>query len=529
MQDCRDGVAYAKRWPRMMTLGIRRFFHGFLVLFSASGLSASERPIWNQFRGPNGAGVAETARPPLALGGSNTVWSISIPPGLSSPVLSENRLFLTAVENGRLLTLALETKSGRELWRRLAPEVPLEKVHEISSPATPTPYVDAHRLYVYFGSYGLLCYDHDGKELWSKPIPTPKSLYGMAASPIGCQNRLILVLDTDDNLPDSRLSQSKILALDKATGDVVWEAARPLVRSGWSTPILWDHADGKDLVVLGSGRVCGYDPESGAEKWFAPGFSRETIAVPVADHERVYVSASMLGGVADDQPDPEPFWVAMLHFDVNQDGKIEREEITRDFTFPFRPELPVGHPGFGLPLPSDETKRRERQLSVFKSVDKDGDGFWTQEEFIGNMSFRREKPRLMAIRPGGAGDISESHVAWQLHRSIPEIPSPLLYRDRLYLVRNGGILAAVNARDGSLLYNERLGAPGLYSASPVIANEHLYLVSNRGMVSVVKTGDDFQRVSQHDLGEEVMVTPGLDASTIYIRGAKRLFAFRDLQ
>jgi outer membrane protein assembly factor BamB len=142
------------------------------------------------------------------------------------------------------------------------------------------------------------------------------------------------------------------------------------------------------------------------------------------------------------------------------------------------------------------------------------------------MSFRRGKPMLMAIRPGGEGDVTETHVSWQLHRSIPEIPSPVFYKDRLYLVRNGGLLAAVDATNGEVLYRERLGGTGQYSASPVVANDHLYLASNRGLVSVVKTGDAFQMVHQHDLGEPVFVTPALDASTVYIRTETNILAFR---
>ena len=140
--------------------------------------------------------------------------------GLSSPVLGGNRVFLTAVENGRLVTLALNTATGKPLWRRQAPEVKLEKVHAASSPAASTPHVDTQRIYVYFGSYGLLCYDHAGKEQWTKPIPTPKSMYGAATSPIGYGDNVILVLDSDGKQIASSRSVAKTmtnetLSLDK--------------------------------------------------------------------------------------------------------------------------------------------------------------------------------------------------------------------------------------------------------------------------------------------------------------------------
>jgi len=142
------------------------------------------------------------------------------------------------------------------------------------------------------------------------------------------------------------------------------------------------------------------------------------------------------------------------------------------------------------------------------------------------MSFRRAKPTLMAIRPGGAGDVTESHVSWQLHRGIPEIPSPVLFDGHIYLVCNGGLLSAVAAADGQILYRTRLAAPGHYSASPIIAGDHLYLASNRGMISVVKAGDDFELTHQHDLADPIFVTPAIDASTIFIRTETKLLAFR---
>ena len=498
-----------------------------LFLLTGSDVLAEGTAEWNQFRGPRGSGVSPDGRPPVRIGADNLAWKTPVSGGLSSPVLYRNRLFLTAVdEDDGFVTLAFDSETGDLLWSRNAPEAPPEKVHEVNSRATPTPFVDENRVYVYFGAYGLLCYDHSGELLWTREIPTPKSLYGSATSPVGYRGSLILVLDNDANLPDSKLSRSRILALDKSTGDVLWETPRPFFRSGWSTPTIWDHGSGRDLVVLGSGRVSGYNPDTGAEKWFATGFSRETIAIPVVGKGLIYAMAAQLGGVPDEKIDPEPFWKAVLQFDVNKDQRIERGEMTGHFTFPLRPELPPGHPGYGIPLPKDEKERGKRLDSILGWIDRDNDGFWTESEFVANISRGRGKPRLMAIRPGGKGDITESHVAWQLHRNIPEIPSPLFHDGRIYLVRNGGILAGVNAKNGGVLYRERLGGSGQYSASPVAAGGYLYLVSNRGLVSVVREGDAFELVHEHNLGEAGKVSPAIDALTIYFRTSGHLLAFR---
>ena len=481
---------------------------------------------WAQFRGPNGSGVAVGCVPPVRPGPGNLAWSAPVPRGHSSPVLSGDRIFLTGVDGGRLVTLAIDRGSGELLWRREAPVVPLEKVHPANNPAAPTPLVDAKRLYVYFGSYGLLCYDHEGGELWSRPIPAPGNLYGMSTSPIGHGDRLILVLDNEDNLPDSKLSRSVLLAVDKASGKTVWETPRPLQRSSWSTPAIWTHAHGEDLVVLGGRRAVAYDPETGAERWFATGFSKETIAVPVSGAGHLYLSSAQLGGGADDEVDPAPFWAAMMRLDRNRSGTLETDELTDDFTFPLRPELPLGHPGFGVPLPADPAKRRERQRQIFGGIDKDGDGVWTREEFGAHLTSRRGRPLMLAIKPGGSGDVSGTHVAWELNRSIPEIPSPIFYEHRLYMVRNGGTLAAVDPADGKLLYRGRLGSVGQYSASPVAANGHLYLVSDEGTISVVKAGPTFELVHQLELEAPAPVTPAIDTDTIYFRSRTHLLAFR---
>jgi len=94
------------------------------------------------------------------------------------------------------------------------------------------------------------------------------------------------------------------------------------------------------------------------------------------------------------------------------------------------------------------------------------------------------------------------------------------------MIRSGGLLSSVNAVTGKLLYSERLGSSGQYSASPVIANGNLYLISETGQITIAKTGDTFEIVHQHKLGESIQVSPAFDASTLYIRGAKHLWAFR---
>jgi len=351
-------------------------------------------------------------------------------------------------------------------------------------------------------------------------------MYGTATSPIVHREMLILVLDDLANLPGSQLSRSRVIALKKSTGELVWETPRPFHRDSWSTPMIWKHQQGTDLVVHGNGRVCGYHPETGEEKWYASGFSREAISIPVTGNGLLYVSSSMQGGRGDEKLDPGPFWKALLYFDGNGNNQIEKSEISRYFTTPFRPELPPEHPGFGLPLPGDPTHRRRRQNAIFDWYDRNRDGIVTREEFQEHLSVGRGRPNLAAIQPGGKGDITDTHVSWNLRRGIPEIPSPLFHRDRIYLIRDGGILSCVDARTGKFLYQKRTGASGQYSASPVLANDYIYVISSRGVVTVVPAGDAFEIAHQEDLKSPVAATPAIDEDSLYIRTADGLMAFR---
>ena len=126
-----------------------------LVLLTTLSGRADKPEPWNQFRGPNGSGIRSDARIHLP-DKNNLLWQAPLPFGLSSPVLSEDKIFLTGIEEARLVALALERKSGKLLWKKQAPETEIEKFHESSSPATPTPFIDENRLFVYFGSWASL-------------------------------------------------------------------------------------------------------------------------------------------------------------------------------------------------------------------------------------------------------------------------------------------------------------------------------------------------------------------------------------
>jgi hypothetical protein len=132
--------------------------------------------------------------------------------------------------------------------------------------------------------------------------------------------------------------------------------------------------------------------------------------------------------------------------------------------------------------------------------------------------------RGMAIRPGGRGDITETHVAWRYDRATPYIPSPVVLGDYFYMVRDGGVMTCLNARTGEEVWQERLPARGDYYASLIAAQDKLYAVSEEGEVTVVAAGPTYRVLSSNSMGERTMATPAVSDGELFIRTDQTLFA-----
>ncbi len=324
-----------------------------ILVFNLAANGEQGKVNWNQFRGPNGQGVAEAERIAVQFSpDSNVLWKTAIGAGKSSPVIWNGRIFLTVKESAdgkELVTLAIDREDGKILWRQAVQAETKVRFHPMNGPASITPAADEKHVYIYFGTYGLLCYDHDGNKVWERKIETPKNKYGMATSPILYEDKVILVLDGDGG-------SSRLLAVNRDTGETAWEQPRSLFKAGWSTPTIWRHGDAEELVVLGSKRLTSYDPSTGAEIWWAGGFPQETVSIPAAGEGLLFASAAALGGRGDDKWDAAGTWrMTVEEFDRNHDNQIQRDEMTKGFAFIQRPELPKDNPGYGLPVRSMDT------------------------------------------------------------------------------------------------------------------------------------------------------------------------------
>ncbi|MBI3693916.1 MAG: PQQ-binding-like beta-propeller repeat protein [Acidobacteria bacterium] len=462
---------------------------------------------WPQFRGPNASGVGTAHHLPVEFGpAKNVVWKTDLPPGHSSPVVSGDRIFLTAADSeklsdagrekvadtgeGKLLTFCLDRRTGKILWRREAPRARREAYQPTNSAASPSPVTDGRNVYVFFGDYGLLSYGPDGNERWRVPLGPFNNVNGHGSSPILVGNLLVLICDQD--------TDSFIIALDKDTGKTRWRVERPEITRSYVTPAIFQPKNGPaELIVPGAYELISYAVETGEKLWWVRGLSWQPKSVPVIDGDMIYAHSWEQGGEAEN-PTETPTWTETLaRYDSNHDGKISPEEITD-------PRLKRG----------------------LENIDLDGNGTIEERDWEFYRARRSARNALLAVRHGGRGDLTSTNVVWRMQKFLPNVPSPLLYQGVLYIVKDGGILTSLDPATGAILKQGRLrGAPGTYYSSPVAADGKIYSISQEGKASVLKPGAQWEVLAVNDLKDECYATPALVDDRIYLRTRSRLYCF----
>lgn len=474
-----------------------------ISLLMTCPLVAEDGAGWTQFRGPNASGVSASAGLPSRLAPLDALWKASVPPGHSSAVLSRDRLFLTGFDEpaGQLVVLCLSRIDGRLLWRRSVPAEHIEAHHETASPAAATPVVDDESLFVYFGSFGLVRYDLDGNEIWRKPLPLPRTPYGTATSPVLGAGSLFL---------NGQGEEPYLLAVNPETGATIWRNQTPRSGEAYSTPIVAPSNDGApEIIVFGKAAVVGYDAATGDESWWLTVDTLDAIPTPVIGDGVLYVvsqsSAALNEGYQGSFDD------LLQRFDQDGDANLSTAEVPDNFIFLERSSESAGD----IPLEI-----------LYQYYDSNGDDALDRDEWAAAQQFRaRFDNALMALRPGGRGELPPSRLIWQYKRSLPEVPSPLLYRGRIYLVKDGGLLTCLDAADGRLVYRRRLPARGQYYASPVAGDEKIFVASNSGMVVVLGTGEEFEVLSDQQFDAPIFATPAIGGNAVYVRTEEHVYAF----
>ncbi len=273
---------------------------------------------WHQWRGPEANGVSRTATPPIHWSEKKNIrWKVSVDgSGTSTPIIWTNKVFLlTAINTGkvdpslpkpedqpkrvfgithpntsyRFDVLCLDHDSGNELWRQTATErIPHEGHHGDASFASASPMTDGRRLYCWFGSAGLFCYDLNGKKLWERKLGKAHvgASLGEGCSPVVHDGKVVIVRD------HSR--QSTIEVLDAETGETQWKKDRD-EGNAWATPRVLEHGGRTQVITNGSNLVRSYDLETGNIIWQCSGLTGNAIPAPVVENNVVYCMSGYQG------------------------------------------------------------------------------------------------------------------------------------------------------------------------------------------------------------------------------------------
>ncbi|MEM9595834.1 MAG: PQQ-binding-like beta-propeller repeat protein [Acidobacteriota bacterium] len=389
---------------------------------------------WRQLRGEASGHAFETGLPLEWGEDRNVAWKVAVPGrGWSSPVVAEGKVWLTtALEDElSLRLLGFDAASGETLHdvEVFRPES-WQRGHAENSYASPTPVLEAGRIYVHFGTYGVSALSTaDASVLWRRDDLDQDHEVGPGSSPILHGDLLV----TNRDAMDSQL----VVARTKDTGEIVWRAERympegrkPPHRKAFSTPVVIHHLGRAQLISTGAAHTSAYDPATGEEIWRVRHEGYSNVPAPVVGLGTAFVTTGYM------------------------------------------------------------------------------------------------KPELLAIRLGGEGDVTDSHVRWRYHWQVPANPTPLLVGGRLYMVSDRGIASWVDVKTGEDVWRQRLG--GSYYASPLVSFGRIYNWDVQGRSVVVAARDRFEELAVNQLDGSIRTTPAIADGAIFIRTDAHLYRIEDL-
>ncbi len=475
---------------------IHSLFRLLFFLIVIHGLNASAQTKgdsrWSMFRGPNGSGVCESGPVPLEIAlNTNMIWRHELPPGHSSPVLTDKLILLSAIDQDKLFTICLNRETGAELWRAEAPRARHERLDGRNNPASPSPVTDGKSVYLFFTDFGLISYDLKGKELWRYPLGPFNNVYGMAASPILAGDNVILACDQN--------TQSFIIAVNRKSGKLAWKTDRPEAMSGHCTPIVYQPETGDlQVIVPGSFNLTAYSSRTGARVWWVSGLSFEMKSTPVISDGMVFIN-----GYASPMNQPENivhlplFTVALASFDLDKNGLISPAELPKNEMY---------------------------ELAPFMDLSQDGQ--LNEQEWNNFKASMASVNAMLGIMLGGSGDMTQTSSVWAYHKNVPQLPSPLVYKGVLFMLSDNGFLTTLRPESGEVIATGRLtGAGSSFYASPVATDGKVFIVGRTGKITVLGATGTLDILAQTDLKEECNATPAIAGGRIYLRTTKAMYCF----
>ena len=470
--------------------------------------AAAQTSDWPQFRGPGGLAVASDTPIATDFGpDAKVLWKTKLPAGHSSPCIVGGKIFVTGFEDGSDVVLAVDRNDGKVLWTAKFEGPPYPQyVHVDAIPALTTAVSDGERVIASFGNYGLVALDMDGKKVWEKRLPHPGYVFGVGSSPLLYDGLVVL---SRDGAPEAGL-----LVFDAADGSELWRIDRFGFGESHGTPFLWRNADRDELVLVGNGKLCSYDPGTGEPLWSVGGLTNFPCTTPTADKDTLYFAAWSTPNATG-----RSFWDAAFARSL----ELSDAEIA-DPSLLFK-RLDKDANGHIVPDEVPECRAKD----AFGFLDADRSGTWELPEMLAaNATAKSPGENVMvAVARGGKDDASKDHVRWKWDRGLPYVSSPLLYHGRIWLFQAGGLVTALDAQSGKpILDRERLPDRAEYYLSPVGAAGHVIAGSAEGSLYVL-AADAKELKIEHSVAfdEELFATPAVLDGVVYVRTKTTLWAF----
>lgn len=388
---------------------------------------------WPSFRGPSGLGISAYTNVPAKWNGKTAegiLWKTEVPlPGKNSPVVWEDRVFLSGGDPNGLQVFCYDTASGKLLWKGDLTSAVLKSneepfgVMEDTGFAAPTVVTDGRRVYAIFATGDIGCFDFEGNKVWEKSLGVPDNVYGYASSPTMYRNLFLIQYDQGS----AEEEKSNLIALDGFSDQIVWQTKRP-VSNSWSSPIIVKVEEQFQIITCADPWIIAYEPAKGVELWRLKCLS---------------------GDIA-----PSLIYAGGLIFAIEPYSK------------------------------------------------------------------------LVAIRPDGRGDVTETHIAWSVEEGGPDICSPVSNGKLIFLLTTEGVLSCCQVADGKRLWEHDFGE--YFQASPSLVGNNVYLLSEKGVMYIIEAGQEYKQLARCELGEDSSGSPAFADGRIYIRGIENLYCIGNI-
>lgn len=455
-----------------------------LVTVAVSSARAGNWPSW---RGPEGTGVSGDKDLPLKWSASENVrWRAELPgPCNSSPIVWGDRVFVTqAVDGGnRRTVMCFDRAKGKLLWQSGVTYSEKEQTQQNNPYCSATPVTDGERVIASFGSAGLYCYDFAGKELWHRDFGKMNHMFGSASSVILCGDLCILPFGPDE--------KARLIAVNKRTGETVWEVEPPKVdpseQKSFEGP---GPAGGPGRPEGGRGPGGPGGPGMGPGPGGPPGNGR---------------GPGGPGGPRGGGP-PSGTWSTPII--VKADG---HDELI--MAFPYR--LAAYEPKSG------------KQLWLSKGVGATiyNTPVWGEDTIVA-MSSGMGRGSVVAVKPGGSGDVTESRL-WQADIAKSRTGSGIIHEGRFYAISDNGIAECVDLKTGKTVWEQQLRGSGKSSSwsSMLLADGRIYVPNQSGDVFVLRAGPQFEVLATNSVGESTNASLAASDGELFMRTDKSLWCF----